>query len=129
MVGFKSGKFKNGEEQSGIKYLPWMRWDQFMFELSKCRYGVHMYQASAGQFPLNWSYLGIPCVGPSDINTQRDLHPMTSVDRGDIVTAKELANKLKSDADFYKECSESTKQLYNELYLESVFIEKIKSIL
>ena len=72
MVGFKSGKFKQGEEQNGISYLPWMEWSQFMYELSKCKYGIQCYQASAGQFPLNCAYLGIPCIGYDDINTQRD---------------------------------------------------------
>lgn len=129
MYGFKSGKFKSGEENNGVEYLPWMTWADFMYELSKSRYGVQTYQASAGQFPLNCSYLGIPCIGYSDINTQRDLHPMTSVYRGDVESARIIANRLKSDNVFYKECSDSTKDLYNQLYSESVFIEKVKSIL
>jgi hypothetical protein len=129
MVGYNTGKFKSGEEQNGVEYLPWMVWSDFMFELSKYKYAVQCYPASAGQFPLNCSYLGIPCIGYNDVNTQKYLHPNLSVERGDIVTAKELANKLKSDRDFYKECSESTKELYNQLYSESVFIEKVKSIL
>ena len=129
MVGYKTGKFKNGEEQNGVEYLPWMVWSDFMFELSKYKYAVQCYPASAGQFPLNCSYLGIPCIGYNDVNTQKYLHPNLSVERGDIVTAKELANKLKSDGEFYKECSESTKELYNQLYSESVFIEKVKFIL
>ena len=73
MVGFKSGKFKQGEEQNGISYLPWMEWSQFMYELSKCKYGIQCYQASAGQFPLNCAYLGIPCIGYNDVNTQKNL--------------------------------------------------------
>jgi hypothetical protein len=125
MVGFKSGKFKNGEEQSGIKYLPWMRWDQFMFELSKFKYGVHMYQPSAGQFPLNCAYLGIPCVGPNDINTQRDLHPMTSVDRGDLIGAIKKLQLLKLNSDFYEECSYIAKKLYEDDYSEKLFVKKI----
>jgi len=129
MYGFKSGKFKSGEETNGVEYLPWMTWVDFMFELSKSKYGVQTYQASAGQFPLNCSYLGIPCIGYSDINTQRDLHPMTSVERGDVESARMIANRLKTDSNFYKNCSEHTKELYNQLYSESVFIEKVKSIL
>ena len=125
MVGFKSGKFKDGEEISGVNYLPWMRWDQFMFELSKCKYGVHMYRASAGQFPLNCSYLGIPCVGPNDINTQKDLHPMTSIDRGDLIGAARKLQLLQENADFYEECVYTTKKLYEERYSEKAFLEKV----
>ena len=125
MVGFKSGKFKDGEEISGINYLPWMRWDQFMFELSKCKYGVHMYQASAGQFPLNCSYLGIPCVGPNDINTQRDLHPMTSIDRSDLIGAVRKLQLLQENKDFYEECSYTTKKLYEQKYSEKAFLERV----
>jgi hypothetical protein len=128
MVGFKSGKFKQGEEITGVEYLPWMHWNQFMFELSKCKYGVQTYQASAGQFPLNCAYLGIPCIGYNDINTQKYLHPLTSVERGDVITARKLANKLKDDKTFYNECGSQTKELYNNLYTENKFIEKWNQI-
>lgn len=123
MAGFKSGKFKQGEEITDVDYLPWMPWSQFMSELSKCKYGVQTYQASAGQFPLNCAYLSIPCIGYNDINTQKDLHPFTSVERGDIVAARKLANRLKDDKEFYDRCSLTSKNLYNELYNESKFIE------
>ena len=79
MDGFKSGKFKEGEENNGINYLPWMPWVDFMYELSKCKYAVQCYPASAGQFPLNCAYLGIPCIGYNDVNTQKHLHPDLSV--------------------------------------------------
>ena len=103
MYGFKSGKFKQNEELNGINYLPWMDWYRFMYELSQCKYGVQTYQASAGQFPLNCAYFGIPCIGYNDINTQRDLFPDLSINRGDIVAARKLVNKIQSDENFYKE--------------------------
>ena len=121
MTGFKSGKFKENEEQNGINYLPWMNWSDFMYELSKHKYGVQCYQASAGQFPLNCAYLGIPCIGYNDINTQRDLFPELSVDRGDIVRARKLVNKLNKDLDFYEEVSKLSKLNYNEMYSEKQF--------
>lgn len=130
LVGFKSGKFKQGEEQNGIQYLPWMNWSEFMLELSKCKYGVQTYQASAGQFPLNCAYLGVPCIGYNDINTQKDLFPDLSVERGDILTARKLANKLKTDKDFYEVNVSISKMMYEELYKENKFLkkwEKIKS--
>lgn len=126
MYGFKGGKFKPGEENNGINYLPWMPWVDFMYELSKCKFGVQTYQASAGQFPLNCAFLGIPCIGYDDINTQRDLHPHTSITRGDVAAARQIVQRLKTDQEFYNMCSNQTKQLYSELYSESIFIKKIK---
>ena len=128
MIGFKSGKFKEGEEQNGINYLPWMDWSNFMSELSKCKYGVQCYQASAGQFPLNCAYLGIPCIGYDDINTQKDLFPDLSVKRGDIQHARKLANTLQNDLSFYNKVSTKAKELYNELYKEDKFLEKWEKI-
>ena len=128
MIGFKSGKFKQGEEQNGIDYLPWMDWSNFMFELSKCKYGIQTYQASAGQFPLNCAYLGVPCIGYNDVNTQKDLFPSLSVERGDILSARKLANKLKTNKEFYSTVSIKAKELYNELYKEDKFLKKWKII-
>ena len=128
LVGFKSGKFKQGEEQNGIHYLPWMNWSDFMLELSKCKYGVQTYQASAGQFPLNCAYLGVPCIGYNDINTQKDLFPNLSVERGDIISARKLANKLKTDKGFYKMNVTMGKRMYEELYKENKFLEKWEKI-
>ncbi len=128
MVGFKSGKFKQGEEQNGINYLPWMEWSQFMYELSKCKYGIQCYQASAGQFPLNCAYLGIPCIGYDDINTQRDLFPSLSVKRGDIVSARRLVNQLQTDKNWYKENVKIAKFNYNQWYKEEKFLKQWKTI-
>ena len=126
IYGFKSGKFKRGEEQNGINHLPWMNWSEFMFELSKCKYGVQTYQASAGQFPLNCAYLGIPCIGYDDINTQQDLFPDLSVKRGNIQHARRLANRLKTDTDFYEMNVTMGKMMYDELYKEEVFTKNFK---
>tara|TARA_Y100000593_G_scaffold94481_1_gene193786 strand:+ start:960 stop:1949 length:990 start_codon:yes stop_codon:yes gene_type:complete len=128
MSGFKSGKFKENEEKNGIDYLPWMNWLQFMFELSKHKYGVQCYQASAGQFPLNCAYLGIPCVGYNDINTQRHLFPKLSVDRGNIIEARNLVNSLKNDNNFYEEVSEYSKETYEKMYSEKEFLNNWKNI-
>ena len=112
--GFKSGKYKEGEDINGINYLPWMDWHTFMYELSKCKYGIQTYQSSAGQFPLNCAYLGIPCIGYNDVNTQKYLFPDLSIDRGDLIQARKLANIIQNDLDFYKEVSIKSKQLYSE---------------
>ena len=73
-----------------------------MIELSKCKYGVQCYQASAGQFSLNCAYFGIPCIGNEKMDTQRNCHPDLSVDVDDVETARILARRLKEDKEFYK---------------------------
>ena len=127
--GFKAGKYKEGEDINGINYLPWMQWDQFMLELSKCKYGIQTYQSSAGQFPLNCAYLGIPCIGYNDVNTQRDLFPSLSVDRGDIVAARRLANQLQTDKNWYREMVKIAKFNYNQWYKEEKFLENWNEII
>jgi hypothetical protein len=127
--GFKAGKYKEGEDINGINYLPWMQWDQFMLELSKCKYGIQTYQSSAGQFPLNCAYLGIPCIGYNDVNTQRDLFPSLSVDRGDIVAARRLANQLQTDKNWYREIVKIAKFNYNQWYKEEKFLENWNKII
>tara|TARA_Y100000592_G_C5452092_1_gene309299 strand:+ start:110 stop:1048 length:939 start_codon:yes stop_codon:yes gene_type:complete len=120
--GFKAGKYKEGEDINGINYLPWMDWYSFMYELSKCKYGIQTYQSSAGQFPLNCAYLGIPCIGYDDVNTQIDLFPDLSVKRGNLLHARRLANNLQNNLDFYNKVSIKAKKLYNELYKEDKFL-------
>ena len=127
--GFKAGKYKEGEDINGINYLPWMQWDQFMLELSKCKYGIQTYQSSAGQFPLNCAYLGIPCIGYNDVNTQRDLFPDLSVDRGEIRANRKIANELQNNKDWYRECSKIAKFNYNQWYKEDKFLENWNKII
>jgi len=127
--GFKAGKYKDGEDINGINYLPWMDWFTFMLELSKCKYGIQTYQSSAGQFPLNCGYLGIPCIGYDDVNTQKYLFPNLSVERGDIVSARKIAQKLQTDSKFYSDVSQYAKKEYKRLYSEEVFLENWNKII
>ena len=77
---------------------------------------------------MNCSYLGIPCVGYSNLNTQSLLHPDTTVELGDIISAKKIAKKLKNDKNFYQKCSEQTKILFEKKYSETAFINHMKDI-
>jgi hypothetical protein len=124
-----TGRMKEDERILDINHLPWVQWLDWMYELSKCKYGVQLGTAAAGTFNLNCSYLGIPCIGYDNLNTQKYLHPRLSVSDGNIVEARFLANKLKSDKSFYLECSNETKNLYNELYSEEKYKEKLTKIL
>ena len=123
----KMGRRQEGEEQLGLTQLPYMDWDGWIKELNKRKLGIHMMRThAAGTFALNCSYLGIPCVGYNDLDTQRILHPNLSVDDGDLESARKIVNKLWNDLDFYKENCILTKKLYQEEYSEKVFRERFK---
>ena len=62
------------------------------------------------------------------MDTQEDLHPLLSVDDGDMATAIKLANKLKDDK-FYEECSAMSRENYEKsLYTEKNFVPYITEI-
>lgn len=116
-----TGRMKLDEPMLDIKHLPWMSWLDWMYELSKCKYGVQLGTAAAGTFNLNCAYLGIPCIGYDNLNTQKYLHPDLSVPDGDIEQARKIAEKLRNDEEFYLYCSNKAKDNYKELYHEDKF--------
>ena len=123
----KMGRALPNEEQLGINQLPYLQWDEWVKELNKRKMGIHMMRThAAGTFALNCSYVGIPCVGYEELDTQRLLHPNLSVENGDMETARELVKKLWNDFDFYKENCILTQQLYKERYSEKAFKERLK---
>ena len=115
----KMGRAIQGEEQMGIQQLPYLEWVDWIHELSKRRVGVHMMRThAAGTFAMNCSYLGIPCIGYDNLDTQRILHPNLSVKDGDVETARKLMDRLWNDLDFYEENRILTTELYNKHYSE-----------
>jgi hypothetical protein len=120
---------KQEETQLDITHLPWIQFSDWMFELSKCKYGVQLGTAAAGSFNLNCAYLGIPCIGYDNVNTQYKLHPNLTVPEGDVQQARKLAIKLKNDDNFYAHCSSTAKSLYKELYSEDVYKATMNQIL
>lgn len=129
ITAISTGRMKPEEKMLDINHLPWMPWNDWMYELSKHKYGVQLGTAAAGTFNLNCAYLGIPCISYNTINTQKYLHPLLSVDDGDVEQARKLATRLVSDKSFYEECSNTCKEKYNELYTEKVFKKKVTKIL
>jgi hypothetical protein len=112
-------------EEQIITHLPYMNWKQWIHELNKFKYGVHLMRThAAGTFALNCAYLGIPCIGYKGLDTQEICHEDLTVDVGDLTTAKNLAKKLRNDEEFYLYCSEKCKYRYNTHYTESKFLEK-----
>jgi len=116
-----TGRMKPEEEQV-LKHLPWMMWSEWIKTLSQFNVGVQLGTASAGTFNLNCSFHGIPCIGYSNVNTQKILHPLTTVEVGDIDNAKHIAKKLKND-NFYKLCMDTTLKRYESHYTEKIFVE------
>ena len=122
-----TGRMKQEEEQL-LKHIPWVFWGEWIKLLSNFKYGIQLGTASAGTFNLNCSFHGIPCIGYSNVETQKVLHPLTTVEVGEIGKAKEIANKLKDD-EFYKECSKITQEKYKEHYSEQQFVNSVNNIL
>jgi hypothetical protein len=115
-----TGRMKPEEEQV-LNHIPWVMWREWIDILSQFNVGVQLGTAAAGTFNLNCSFHGIPCIAYSNSNTQRILHPLTTIELGEIDKAKEIANKLKDDK-FYKLCMETTQKRYEQYYTEEVFV-------
>jgi hypothetical protein len=73
---------------------------------------------AAGTFALNCGFHGIPCIGYKGLDTQETLHPLTTVDVGDLEKAKNIAKKLKEGEKFYNLCSETARKRYKTNYEE-----------
>ena len=109
------GRKIDREDEMDISHLPYMNWLEWMNNLSRFKYAVHLMPTqAAGTFTLNCAYHGIPCIGYKGLDTQEHLHPSLSVDYGDLDTAVNLAQKLKKDTEFYEKCSKECKALYEK---------------
>ena len=116
------------EEEGVLKHIPWVLWKDWINILSQFNIGVQLGTASAGTFNLNCSFHGIPCIGYSNVNTQKILHPSTTVEVGDIGGAKKIARKLKDDK-FYDLCMKETEENYEKYYSEDKFIKHTLKII
>jgi hypothetical protein len=84
---------------------------------------------AAGTFSLNCAYLGIPCIGNNNVDTQRLCHPDLSVDVYDLERARTLAKKLTNDKSFYEMCSITAQTNYQKHFTKESFLNKINNIL
>ena len=118
------------EDEMDINHLPYMNWVEWMNNLSRFKYAVHLMPTqAAGTFALNCAYHGIPCIGYKGLDTQQLCFPKLSVDVGDLQRAKALSQNLKVDKDFYKECSETAKTKYYECFGEKKYIYTMKNVI
>ena len=117
------GRKIEGEEQmENLNHLPYMNWLQWMTKLNEFKYGIHLMRThAAGTFALNCAYLGIPCIGYEGLDTQEICHSECTVELGNIVQAKQIAEKLRKDEEFYLYCSNKAKEKYKTFYHEEQF--------
>ena len=130
IVAPSMGRKIDREDELDIQYLPYMTWVDWMNNLSQYHVGVHMMPThAAGTFTLNCAFHGIPCIGYKGLDTQEELHPLLSVNDGDMAGAIKLAQKLKDDK-FYQECSIMCRENYEKsMYTEERCTEYLSTIL
>jgi hypothetical protein len=121
------GRKQVGEDQL-LTHLPYLTWRDWITQLSKFKYGVHLMRThAAGTFALNCAYLGIPCIGYYGLDTQEVCHPDLTVEIGDLVMAKKLIKLLKDDDIFYTNCSQAAKYGYERVFSEKQFLKHFKA--
>ena len=120
-------KIENEEQMENLNHLPYMSWLEWIKTLNNFKYGVHLMRThAAGTFALNCAYLGIPCIGYKGLDTQEICHPDCTVELGDIVCAKQIAEKLRKDEEFYLYCSNKAKEKYKKYFNEDKFNNTVK---
>ena len=104
-----------------INYLDYMTWREWIKKLGQYNIGIHLMRThAAGTFAMNCGFHGIPCIGYKGLDTQELIHPLTTVEVGDLQGAKEIAEKLK-DEKFYKLCSDTIRKRFNQYYTEKAW--------
>jgi hypothetical protein len=112
------------DEIEDIHYMPYYNWREWINVLSQFHIGVHLMRThAAGTFNMNCAFHGIPCIGYKGLDTQEILHPLTTVEVGDLETAKYLGKKLKDDEDFYNDCSKTSQEMFKKFYTEEAWLE------
>tara|TARA_R110000824_G_scaffold58811_1_gene158674 strand:+ start:910 stop:1893 length:984 start_codon:yes stop_codon:yes gene_type:complete len=122
-------RIENEEVVPNLTHYPYLNWNEWIKTLATHKYAIHMMPTiAAGTFAMNCAFLGVPCIGYDNADTQRILHPDLSVKMGDTKKARELANKLKNNKKFLENCSKSCKLNYEQFFSEKVFIKHMKKV-
>ena len=112
-----------------IHYMPYYNWREWINVLSQFHIGVHLMRTrAAGTFAMNCAFHGIPCIGYKGLDTQEILHSLTTVEVGDLETAKYLGKKLKDDDEFYNLCMKNSREMFKKFYTEEAWLENWKKI-
>jgi copper chaperone CopZ len=113
-----------------IIYSPYRNWSKWMIDLSTRKYAVHLMRTfAAGTFALNAAYLGIPCIGYRQLDTQATCFPELSVELGDLESARKIAKNLKENKLFYAHVSSYAKKAYHDNFREEIFIRNFNESL
>ena len=113
-------------EATGVSYLPYAQWTDWMYNLSKYKYAYMMGSGTAaGSFALNCAYVGVPCIGDNRADTQLLLYPKLAVDIHDLEKARKLTIKLRDDKDFYID----TVKYANDIYIKEFTSKRLREIL
>ena len=116
-------KIKGEEQLPNLNHLPYVKWLDWIKELNKVKYGIHLMRTqAAGTFALNCAYLGIPCIGYEGLDTQEKCHPDLTVKLGDLASAKKMLIELETNEDYYKHCSKIAKFNYQQYFSEQIFL-------
>ena len=120
-------KQKQEDAIEDINYLPYMSWREWIETLGNYNIGVHLMRThAAGTFAMNCAWHGIPCVGYKGLDTQEILHPLTTVEVGDLDEAVRVVKKLK-DEKFYELCNETIMKRFEQNYTENRWKDNWKS--
>ena len=121
------GRKIDGEEQiPDLTHFPYLQWNEWIKKLSSFKYAVHLMPTiAAGTFAMNCGFLGIPCVGYKEADTQSKIHPQLSVSVGDVESARKLCIKLKNDKSFYEHQSETARDNYEIFFGEKEFLKNM----
>ena len=110
-----------------INYMSYMNWRNWITALGQFNIGIHLMRThAAGTFAMNCAFHEIPCIGYKGLDTQEILHPLTTVDVGDLKTANAIAKKLRDDEKFYKLCSHTIRKRFKGFYTEDAWKENWK---
>ena len=123
-------KIEHEEQMENLTHLPYMNWLDWVNNLSKYKYAIHLMPTqAAGTFALNCAYHGIPCIGYKGLDTQEYCHPQLTVSMHNLQHAKKLAKRLKEDNNFYEHQSEVAKNNYNSFFGEKEYIYSMKEVM
>jgi len=110
-----------------INYMSYMSWRNWITALGQFNIGIHLMRThAAGTFAMNCAFHEIPCIGYKGLDTQEILHPLTTVDVGDLKTASGIAKKLRDDEKFYNLCSHTIRKRFKGYYTEDAWKENWK---
>ncbi len=113
----------------GLNHLPYVDWKNWIYSLNNFKYAIHLNPNNiGGTFSLNCAYLGIPCIGNIETNTQRLCFPDLSVKSTDIKGAVQLLRELINNEDFYSKIIEKAKVQYQWYFSKDAYISNWRKI-